>query len=93
MERINFNWDTTHDTANDVMTHRFVKDIACIVNFKRAILTITRKGRTIDVLPLPGRYTVKDHFDDIIYRISAIAHGRFFQRRRLLTLCHELRNL
>lgn len=93
MERIIFNWDTTHDTANDVMTHSFVKDIACIVNFKRAILTITRKGRTIDVMPLPGRYTVKDHFKDILYRISAIANGRFFKRRKLLTLCHELRSL
>ena len=93
MERVYFNWETTHDRVRDVMTHSFVGDIACVVSFMRATLTITHKGRTVDVMPLPNGYTVRDHFNDIIHRIAAIAHRLFFRRHRLKTLCNVLRSV
>lgn len=93
METLYLNWEETHDRANNVMTHTFEGGVACIASFRRALLTFTLNGRTIDVIPMPRRYTVEQHRRGIVCdRLSKIAHNPFFRRRRLKALCNELRN-
>lgn len=92
-----YDWNTEHDQANETMTHTFANGVRCIVSWKKYQISITYKGKTIDVFRFnKGSYTIEDH-GAVLLKISQIAHTNYFlgkifktRERNLKTIRYEL---
>lgn len=91
-----FAWETTHDQANETMSHVFANDVTCTVSWKRKTITLQHRGKVVDVFPFDGQaYTAQAH-TEAQGRIAAIAQGKYLmfgrqiRERRLKSLRHVL---
>lgn len=84
-----YDWDTTHNQVQKTMTHYFFNDVECIVSWDKRNLTVRYKGKTIDVFSFEeNSYTIDNH-EQMMLRISKIAHGLpFFRKKQLKKLRH-----
>jgi inorganic pyrophosphatase len=48
MEAMNYNWETTHETASRTMTHTFSDRVKVVYDFGFGIMTVARDGDPID---------------------------------------------
>lgn len=90
-----FIWDTSHDQANETMTHIFANDVNCVVSWQNRTLTLEYQNKVIDVFPFDKTsYTIKNH-ETVLIRIAAIAQtkylfGKYIRKRKLKGIRHEL---
>jgi hypothetical protein len=72
-----YSWDTSHNQAEQTMTHTIPNEVQCVVSFRHNTLTIIHADRIIDVIPFSETgYTVNTHAT-VLERIAKIASANY----------------
>lgn len=71
MDKQNYSWETTFDTANDLMIHTFTDRVKVIASLKTGVAKVLRDGDIINTIENPA---ISD-YERMLSKVAIDAHA------------------